>query len=76
MPTQKNLAEQRRDTWAAPLVPQSAIFLRDCPNQQPRSSTRGERNSTPGVNPHNENPTLIALGKLTRTNPRATLSEE
>ena len=36
------------------------------------TSTRAARNSTPAVNVHNENPSLVALGKLTYTNPRAT----
>ena len=38
------------------------------------TSTRAARISGPAVNLHNENPSLIALGKLTPTNPRATLS--
>ena len=32
---------------------------------------RGSRVSTPAVNLLNENPSLVALGKLTHTNPRA-----
>ena len=33
---------------------------------------RGKRISTPAINLLNENPSLVALGKLTHTNPRAT----
>ena len=33
---------------------------------------RGKRVSTPAINLLNENPSLVALGKLTHTNPRAT----
>ena len=44
--------------------------------QLPCTSAGAADNSTPAVNPHNENPTLVALGKLTHTNPRATLSVE
>ena len=35
---------------------------------------RGKRVSTPAINLLNENPSLVALGKLTQTNPRATRS--
>ena len=44
--------------------------------QLPWTSAGAADNSTLAVNPLNENPTLVALGKLTHTNPRATLSVE
>ena len=37
-----------------------------------RPDVRGSRVSTPAINLLNENPSLVALGKLTHTNPRAT----
>ena len=39
-------------------------------DQQPLTSTRGSDISTPAINPHNENPSLIALGKKRRTSSR------
>ena len=39
------------------------------------TSPRGSDISTPDVNSLNENPSLIALGKLTHTNPRALASD-
>ena len=44
--------------------------------RMPPRYVRGKRVSTPAVNLLNENPTLIAFGKLTPTNPKAALSEE
>ena len=46
--------------------------LSGCLRGYVRGYVRGTRVSTPAVNLLNENPSLVALGKLTHTNPRAT----
>ena len=52
----------------------TGLCFQDFRSYRPDGTTVAACNSTPAVNLHNENPTLVALGKLTHTNPRATLS--
>ena len=65
---------------APPRPPQNltVVYGIYCPDACPDACAvacpdlRGKRVSTPAINLLNENPSLVALGKLTHTNPRAT----
>ena len=48
------------------------VFIARMPPRMLVRHVRGKRVSTPAINLLNENPSLVALGKLTHTNPRAT----
>ena len=62
------------DSYRAALVPQLDPATR--PRLVGWSFTGAADITPPAVNLLNKNPTLVALGKLTATNPRATLSVE
>ena len=66
-----------KSIWFSYIFPTfSTVLYRNllcgCSRGCSRGYVRGARVSTPAVNLLNENPTLVALGKLTHTNPRAT----